>query len=103
VIIARSREMKIPCTTIERDENLELEEKPTISVAVLRMKRWNMRYNVIVASLHILFCFCLLKHPNFRQVSHHQIKEGPFTPWLFMILLILMAVITNLYTIPTTM
>jgi len=39
VIIARSREMKIPCTTIERDEDVELEEKPTISVAVLSMKR----------------------------------------------------------------
>jgi hypothetical protein len=51
---------------IERDENLELKEKHTISLAVLDMKRLKMRYNIIVANLHVLLCFCLLKHSSFQ-------------------------------------
>ncbi len=38
---------------IERDENLDLKEKHTISLAILDMKRKNM--NVVVTDLHALF------------------------------------------------
>jgi hypothetical protein len=69
--------MKMP-SRIQRDENLELKEKHTISFAVLDMKRLNMRYNIIVASLHVLLCCHLLKHGQFRQVSQEQMRRGSF-------------------------
>jgi hypothetical protein len=46
--------MKMP-KTIERDENLELKEKHTISLAILDMKRKNMKYNVVVTDFHAFF------------------------------------------------
>jgi hypothetical protein len=46
--------MKMP-RIIERDENLDLKEKHTISLAILDMKRKNMRYNVVVTGLHTFF------------------------------------------------
>jgi hypothetical protein len=46
--------MKMP-RIIERDENLELKKKHTISLAILDMKRKNMQYNVVVTSLHAFF------------------------------------------------
>ncbi len=40
---------------IERDENLELKGKHIRSLAILDMKRKNMRYNVVVTGLHAFF------------------------------------------------
>jgi hypothetical protein len=46
--------MKMP-KIIERDENLELKEKHIMSLAILDMKRKNMKYNVVVTGFHAFF------------------------------------------------